>query len=438
MAVTAKPKTNVLPPATLAKPAPTAAPKISPPPATKDPFSQYGGKDSYVASQTNRYNQAVKSGDTGLQDRLRADASRAGYSLPGGAPAPASPSMSPDLSWIGAGANSEIAAQLAAYQGQQEAARLAMQQGIDANNSFLAEQTAALQKQQVVSQDALQQQQNRFGGLYSGGLNYQSGHLNSAFAQQQGSLQRDVAARNNALQQQYGSQANTIAQQISQLQASAPQVINERIQNYLMQYADQYGVNPLTGQSTLAGKNANLNAALSIGEQTGRVVNPQSDWSGLIRQAQSGNAPLTRTAQQQAFENDLAMQEAEIYKQVQLGNLDIAQAQLALDDLKTRADISLNWAQERRYAANQSSGGSGGGGASKPSTESVIEDINMPRTASTMETYIIKNLPGGKEVFGPPSPYQQELIEDMILSNPNLSEADTFKLYKKFGIPIPE
>lgn len=102
------------------------------------------------------------------------------------------------------------------------------------------------------------------------------------------------------------------------------------------------------------------------------------------------------------------------------------------------ASHNLNVRQENRVAANQSSGGSGGSGGSGPSKESTIQDINLPRSASSMETYIINNLPGGKNVFGPPSPNQLTLIESMILDNPNLSEADMVKLYKKFGIPLPE
>ncbi|OMF38769.1 hypothetical protein BK133_00770 [Paenibacillus sp. FSL H8-0548] len=103
------------------------------------------------------------------------------------------------------------------------------------------------------------------------------------------------------------------------------------------------------------------------------------------------------------------------------------------------ASHNLNVSQENRISANQSSSGSGNGGSnsSKPSTESTIQDINRPRTAAAMETYIINNLPGGKNIAGPPSPNQLTQIESMILDNPNLSEADMVKLYNKFGIPLP-
>ena len=44
-------------------------------------WDQWSGQDVYAASQQNRYTQAVKSGDTDLQNRLQADAARVGYAL---------------------------------------------------------------------------------------------------------------------------------------------------------------------------------------------------------------------------------------------------------------------------------------------------------------------------------------------------------------------
>lgn len=48
----------------------------------------------------------------------------------------------------------------------------------------------------------------------------------------------------------------------------------------------------------------NWSAAQDIWNATGRLVSPQSDWSGLIRQSQNGNTPLTLPAQQQQWENN--------------------------------------------------------------------------------------------------------------------------------------
>lgn len=211
--------------------------------------------------------------------------------------------LPPELSWLGANSDNEVKSQILSYQEQQEAARQAAQAGVDANNRYLAEQIEAMQRQRAVDMDSLQQQQNRFGGLYSGGLNYQGGQINSSYANQQGALTRDIAARNQQLMDQYGTQANTIASQIQNLQANEPGIIRDRINDYLTQYAGLYGSNPLNpNQSTLAGKNANLNAALQVGQQTGYNVSPQNDWQGLYRQPAQGTDamgnPLTKTAGQ--------------------------------------------------------------------------------------------------------------------------------------------
>lgn len=62
------------------------------------------------------------------------------------------------------------------------------------------------------------------------------------------------------------------------------------------------GIRTLSGQQMdLANRNANLNAAGMYMDATGRVITPQSDWSGYARQAANPNTPLTMAGQQQQF-----------------------------------------------------------------------------------------------------------------------------------------
>lgn len=75
--------------------------------------------------------------------------------------------------------------------------------------------------------------------------------------------------------------------------------------------------NNVAGTRTLAGQeadlnrqNANLNAALNVGQASGRLLTPQSDWSGLYRQAANAETPLNYQAQQQQIQNLWAVADA--------------------------------------------------------------------------------------------------------------------------------
>jgi hypothetical protein len=72
----------------------------------------------------------------------------------------------------------------------------------------------------------------------------------------------------------------------------------------LMQEAGLTGV--YNGQSTMAGKQQNLDAALAYSQLTGQVLSPQSDWSGLVRQASNGSAPLSLAGQQAQLQRQQA------------------------------------------------------------------------------------------------------------------------------------
>ncbi|MGG3282733.1 hypothetical protein [Paenibacillus solani] len=66
----------------------------------------------------------------------------------------------------------------------------------------------------------------------------------------------------------------------------------------------------LQGQQVdLQRQTANWDAARNVWDASGQMVSPQTDWSGLIRQTQKGNAPLTMAAQQQAFSNQFTLEQ---------------------------------------------------------------------------------------------------------------------------------
>lgn len=115
----------------------------------------------------------------------------------------------------------------------------------------------------------------------------------------------------------------------------------------------------LQGQAMdLQNKQANLNAALAVGEATGRLVSPQGDWGGLFRQATNPNTPLNLAGrqfqaneQQRAFQNDLELQRFREnvrqfgleYAARQAGlSLEQARLELARDD-NARQWAALDW-----------------------------------------------------------------------------------------------
>lgn len=303
-----------------------------------------------------------------------------------------------DLSWLGASGNAEIAAQIAAYQGQQEAARQAAQFGVDQNNQYLSDQIKQFQQQKAVDLDSLQQQQNRFGGLYSGGLNYQGGQINSSYTNQEGALSREIAARNQQLLDQYGTQANTIASQIQKLQSNQPSIVRDRINDYLTQYAGLYGSNPLNpNQSTLQGKQANWNAytdATNLFGNTGQ--GPTNVWSNLIANGNAGNP--TYQAQQQQWENDY---------QVGRDKVEDSQWQSGVDQ-----DI---------YKLLYDQANAGG---KAPSVSNISTNINRALSAMGNDVDIT-------------NPTVRNQIDQIILTQ--TQDPNTIaQLYAMYGIPIPD
>ncbi|MBB6731882.1 hypothetical protein [Cohnella zeiphila] len=165
-----------------------------------------------------------------------------------------------------------LANQIAAYNGQSDAAKLAAQYGIDQNNAALNEQLDKLNQQKAVDTNAAQELQNRRGGFYSGGLDTQLASIDSGYANNVNTLTRDVASRNQQLLDQYGNMANTIAEQINNLQQNAPDILRSRIQdwinnerNYGLDYANTFG--SLNGKQTLGAEEQQFNQDLANRQQ---------------------------------------------------------------------------------------------------------------------------------------------------------------------------
>lgn len=243
------------------------------------------------------------------------------------------------------------------------------------------------------------------------------------------------------IQQAYGRHRDTYGDQYQQYRDQVGDTGN------LLSTTNQMGQQ--AWENGMASKEANLNAALSVGEQTGNLVTPQEDWSGLFRQVSNGTNsqgnPLARNLSGQRIDEDTRRYDQEFTYTQGRDKVADKKWQDEFDHIKDQDGIenAIKWAQhnldvqaEKRIAANQSSGG----GSTAANAGQVITDLDMPRSVDSMITYIQKNLVGvdGNKLQGPANPNQLESIERLILSNPNLTDKQLTQLYQRFGIPLPQ
>ncbi|MET3699343.1 hypothetical protein SAMN05877753_10218 [Bacillus oleivorans] len=203
------------------------------------------------------------------------------------------------------------------------------QAGINANNAYLSEQIQKFQEQNNVADQQSTMLQNRRGGFYSGGLDYQLGQNAKATQEASGALSRDIAARNAEIYAQNSQLAEQAANQIKQLQMQAPDLVRSRVQEALNNYrAQQMQESQLTGMY-------NGSPTMQMQAQQFQQQLAQAGLTGMF------NGQPTLEAQQIQFSQQMAQQQfAEdvrqfglqfaLQRQVQLGNMSMDQARLAL------------------------------------------------------------------------------------------------------------
>lgn len=303
------------------KPTPVLAPKVTPTgvgptianatnlakantpvtiPTVKDPLAKFGGQDEYIKKQLDRF----KTGNATLQGKINTDLARFGQTAQPITGRPDTPGFYsstltgatlgtengqsyfqlPDGSreWVDTPEELEIAnnlgglqSQLSGLEGQQDA--LIGQNLYDYNQAL-----QGLTSNEAVDRQSAQELQNRRGGFYSGGLDYQLGNIGSSYATQRGDLAQDLNTRNSQLRAQYGSQADTIRSNIANLLSTAPGQITQAVDAAVAAKA----------KAEQEKQAANVKAAEDFTKTTGYIVNPQEDYSGFWRQVEAG-APLT-------------------------------------------------------------------------------------------------------------------------------------------------
>lgn len=101
--------------------------------------------------------------------------------------------------------------------------------GINQNNQQLQEQIKQLNEQKLANDETAKQFENRRGGFYSGGLDYQLGSNARANTEATSNAQRDVGNRNADITGRNALLAQQAADNIKQLQSAAPDRIREMI-----------------------------------------------------------------------------------------------------------------------------------------------------------------------------------------------------------------
>lgn len=177
--------------------------------------------------------------------------------------------------------NAQIATQIAAYNQQVASGQQANNLALSQNTNYLTNALKSSGDQHTVDNSNAQTTQNRRGGFYSGGLDYQLGSQDRAYATAEGNLRQDVQARNDDIYSKNALLASQAADNIQRLQSQAPSMIRQAIQDEIDR---QRGINiqeaGLTGQykgkDTMAQNNAKVANNVAVAGLTGEYTPPQT------------------------------------------------------------------------------------------------------------------------------------------------------------------
>lgn len=253
-----------------------------------NPNSGQGGIANYVKTQIDRYKQAVQSGNTSLISALQADANRVGYSLPSstyttsgagqtGAGTTTTPNVVGGMPTGGNAAEAALRkqiedqikarndAQILAINQGLASANQANQLGLTQNQNLLNEGLGQINQQENVNRQALQDINNRRGGLYSGGTDYSLGNLASSSNEARSSLQRDISARIADIQGRNTLNAQQAAERIAAINQAAPAEIQQLVQQSLAAQAE----------ARAKERQQNLENAIKVAGVTGYFQDPQ-------------------------------------------------------------------------------------------------------------------------------------------------------------------
>jgi hypothetical protein len=222
--------------------------------------------------------------------------------------------------------------------------------------------------------------------------------------------------------------------------------------NARLQYGDQSAQAQLALENAQKIKQANFDAARQVSQDFGRVINPQEDWSGLIRQATNPNTPLTSAGKQTQQNLKIGEQQIAANKTAE-GQKKIDAAWKTADNLgyvtpelskligipagtptqqAKQAAATLNLQTEQFHSDvdqaiydRLAKAKAPDAQAKAATVSSISQNINRAITAA-----------GGPDAFDVSVPAQRDQVEAMILTQTQ-DPIVTVQLYNMYGIPVP-
>jgi hypothetical protein len=262
-------------------------------------------------------------------------------------------------------AAADLQDKITAINQQLEKAIQSSQLSVNQNNQQLQEQIKGLQDQKAQYDQDATQLQNRRGGFYSGGLDYQLGNIAKGSETTQGNAQRDVAARNADIWSRNSLLAQQAAESIKQLQTGEPdhvrQLIMDAVNNERSnQRADASLTGTFNGTPTLASqqfglqnKESNWNAYKDSVGMTGNLGNgPQSDWGNL---GGTNGAPSYQSVQD-AIKNGMTQQQIDNTAKQFVATMGYNYDNMNANDKQAWAQIAISQQNANTSSLNSKSG----------------------------------------------------------------------------------
>ena len=135
-----------------------------------------------------------------------------------------------DYSWLGDQYMKELEMQTQGILAELDRYKQDNQFAVDQNTNWLAEQMKKLEENRVKAGAEITNFQNRRGGLFSGGVDYQLATNNNSFTQAKENVTRDIGARNADIWSKYNQLASQASEKIKTLTSQAPSKIRELIE----------------------------------------------------------------------------------------------------------------------------------------------------------------------------------------------------------------